>query len=134
MRVQINVPPGELADRITILQIKSDRIKDEQKLKHICTDLLQSETVLEALHTTTTQQVWDKFVALKGRLRELNEEIWDIEDNIRRLEKEKDFGDEFVRTARLVYYTNDSRAAVKKQINELFQSDISEEKSYTDYR
>lgn len=134
MRVQINVPPGELVDRITILQIKVDQINDEDKLKHVVADLYQSQAVLEALHATTDGYTWDKLVLLQGQLRLLNQKIWDIEDNIRRLEKIKDFGDEFIQTARSVYYTNDERAAVKKQINELFQSDISEEKSYANYK
>jgi hypothetical protein len=133
MFAQINVPPGELCDRITILQIKMDRITDEQKLAHVHTDLMQSLAVLEVLHCQTDEAHWDQLVPLIAKLRELNQRIWDIEDNIRRLEKLRDFGGGFIQTARSVYYTNDKRANVKRQINDLFESDIKEEKSYTDY-
>jgi len=133
VRLQIEVPPGELADRITILQIKMEEIKDDVKLQHISADLNQSMAVLDTLRRSVGGPIWDRLEPLMEELRELNKRIWDIEDNIRMLEKMHNFGQEFVQTARSVYFTNDKRANVKKQINELFDSDIREEKSYTDY-
>jgi hypothetical protein len=133
MRLQIEVPPGELVDKITILQIKMEEIKDDVKLKHITADLNQSMVVLDALRRSVGGPIWDRLEPLMEELRELNKRIWDIEDNIRMLERMHSFGQEFVQTARSVYFTNDKRANVKKQINELFNSDIREEKSYTDY-
>ena len=133
MRLQIEVPPGELADRITILQIKMEEIKDDEKLVHVNADLNQSLAVLDILRRSVGGLVWDQLEPFMEELRELNKRIWDIEDNIRMLERVQDFGQEFVQTARSVYFTNDKRANVKRQINELFNSDIREEKSYTEY-
>lgn len=133
MRLQIAVAPGELVDRITILQVKMEEIKDDEKLKHIVADLNQQLVVLEDLRYEVGGPIWDRLEPLMEELRELNKRIWDIEDNIRGLERMHNFGPEFVETARSVYFTNDKRANVKKQINELFNSDIREEKSYTDY-
>ena len=137
MRLQIEVPPGELIDKLTIVQIKTDKIKDREKLKSVRADLLQLTKVADKLHNwcigNNQHDKWDKLTPLAASLRELNGKIWDIEDKIRALEKNNDFGDEFIETARSVYFTNDARARVKKQINELFDSDIKEEKSYTDY-
>jgi len=125
---------GELADRISILQIKMEKIHQEEKLKHVSLDLSQLLGVLYNLRCNKIQSgAWDQLTQLAGELRSLNLKIWDIEDKIRSLEKSQDFGPEFIATARAVYFTNDERAAVKKKINDLFGSDISEEKSYTNY-
>jgi len=134
MQVHIEVPIGELADRISILQIKMEKIHQEEKLKHVSLDLSQLLGVLYNLRCNKIQSgAWDQLTQLAGELRSLNLKIWDIEDKIRSLEKSQDFGPEFIATARAVYFTNDERAAVKKKINDLFGSDISEEKSYTNY-
>jgi len=134
MRLQIDIPPGELADRLTIIQIKSNKIKDPAKMLSIMADLRQLTDVMDELcNWCTRHDQWKALTPLTVELRKLNTEIWDIEDKIRALEKVKDFGDEFIQTARSVYFTNDKRAEVKRQINELFNSDIKEEKSYTDY-
>lgn len=141
MQVHIEVPIGELADRISILQIKMEKIHQEEKLKHVSLDLSQLLGVLYNLRVAKfcsrcnkiQSGAWDQLTQLAGELRSLNLKIWDIEDKIRSLEKSQDFGPEFIATARAVYFTNDERAAVKKKINDLFGSDISEEKSYTNY-
>jgi hypothetical protein len=129
----MEIPPGEIIDRITILQIKMEQITDEQKLGHVYADLLQSLGVLDCLRCQVTELKWDQLSPLMNELRGLNQQIWDIENNIRRLEKIQDFGEEFIQTARSVYFTNDKRANIKKQINKLFDSDIQEEKSYEEY-
>ena len=126
--VQVEVGAGELIDKITILQIKSDRIKDEEKLVNIRHEL-------DVLTKTRDAQMQDseELATLSAELKSINEKIWDIEDDIRECESRKDFGEQFIELARGVYHTNDKRAAVKKQINLLTGSSIIEEKSYTDY-
>jgi predicted nucleic acid-binding Zn-ribbon protein len=126
--VKVEVGAGELIDKITILQIKSDRITDEAKLVNIRHELdVLSKTRDEQMQGT------EELVKLSAELKTINEAIWEIEDDIRECESRKDFGETFIELARGVYHTNDKRAAVKKQINLLTGSDIIEEKSYTDY-
>ncbi|MBX2852536.1 MAG: hypothetical protein KTR15_12420 [Phycisphaeraceae bacterium] len=126
--VKVEVGAGELIDKITILQIKSDRITDEAKLVNIRHEL-------DVLTKTRDEQMQDteELAKLSAELKTINEAIWEIEDDIRECESRKDFGEKFIELARGVYHTNDKRAAVKKQINLLTGSDIIEEKSYTDY-
>ena len=126
--VTIEVGAGELIDKITILEIKAERIADEAKLVNIRHEL-------EVLTKTRGEQMrdTDELVKLSAELKAINEKIWDIEDDIRECESRKDFGEQFIELARGVYHTNDKRAAVKKQINLLTGSGIIEEKSYTDY-
>lgn len=120
---------GELLDKITILEIKSDKIKDADKLKNINHELqLLSKTWQDTgLSNDETEQ-------LKQELKTVNLKLWQIEDDIRIFEKNKNFGDEFVQLARSVYYQNDDRAATKKQINEATGSELTEEKSYESYQ
>ena len=119
---------GELLDKITILEIKSIKITDDAKLKNINYELdLLTKTWLETgLSSGKTDE-------LKQALKQVNLKLWKIEDDIRIYEKNKSFGDEFVQLARSVYYQNDDRAAIKKQINALTGSDLVEEKSYESY-
>jgi len=126
--VKVEVGAGELIDKMTILQIKSDRITDEEKLVNIRHEL-------GVLTKTRDEQMQDseELAKLSAELKQINEAIWEIEDDIRECESRKDFGEAFIELARGVYHTNDMRAAVKKQINLLMGSDIIEEKSYTDY-
>ena len=116
---------GELFDKITILEIKAYRVHDAEKLKNIRheLDLLR---VLEAQHHPSDTSV----TGLVAELKHINETLWDIEDAIRGCERRQEFGAEFVSLARSVYKTNDRRAAIKKQINMLYGSEIVEEKSY----
>jgi len=126
--ILIPVSPGELLDKITILQIKSQRISDEAKLVNIHNEL------------NILNEIWSQAVSdnpaienLTKELTEINESLWDIEDDIREQEKNQNFGAEFIELARSVYITNDRRAEVKKKINVLLGSKIIEEKSYQDY-
>ncbi|WP_223788430.1 DUF6165 family protein [Marinicella meishanensis] len=119
---------GELLDKITILEIKSREIKDDNKLKNIRHELalLQQTWQQTGLRSGQTD-------ALQQSLEAINMKLWRIEDDIRICEKDKNFGETFVQLARSVYFTNDERAAIKKQINELTGSDLVEEKSYESY-
>ncbi|MEM9347998.1 MAG: DUF6165 family protein [Planctomycetota bacterium] len=126
--VTIEVGTGELIDKITILEIKAERITDEAKLVNIRHELaVLTKTRDEQMKGT------QELTGLSTELKSINEKIWDIEDDIRDCESRKDFGEAFIKLARGVYHTNDKRAAVKKQINLLTGSGIIEEKSYTDY-
>jgi len=130
MAPQIVVPvsPGELLDKITILRIKSERIADAGKRANVVHELdLLSETADDTLPPSGSL---DRLVE---ELQSVNEALWDIEDAIRDCERAADFGPRFVELARSVYVTNDRRAALKRQINELLGSAIVEEKSYNAY-
>jgi len=120
---------GELLDKITILEIKAEKIKDQDKLKNINHELqLLTQTWKETgLINVETEE-------LKQSLKTVNLKLWKIEDDIRIYEKNKNFGDEFVQLARSVYYENDDRAAIKKQINLSTGSELTEEKSYESYQ
>jgi hypothetical protein len=114
---------GELFDKISILEIKRLKTTDEQKLKNITNELFE-------LNKKLPQVVDKKLHGLYEVLKEINEKIWNIEDRIRIKEKEKDFNQEFIDLARGVYYNNDLRAKIKKDINLYTESEIVEEKIY----
>jgi hypothetical protein len=116
--MRIEVSKGELIDKITILEIKDDRVKDEEKLKNIRHEL---DVLLKYEFETPL---------LKERLKVVNNSLWDFEDAIRKLENEGDFGEKFIKLARNIYKFNDERARIKKLINIEQGSDIVEEKSY----
>ena len=119
---------GELLDKLTILEIKAEKIKDLGKLKNINYELkLLQQTWLE------TGLSHAKTEALKDDLKIVNLKLWKIEDDIRIKEKNRQFDEEFIQLARSVYYQNDDRAQVKKAINILTGSDLVEEKSYQSY-
>jgi chorismate mutase len=127
--ILIPISPGELLDKITILQIKSERIADAAKVANVKAELAMLE------------QVWretiidDKQIRALGReLKSINEALWEIEDNIRDEERNRRFGDRFIELARAVYVTNDERANAKKKVNLYLDSNIVEEKSYQDYK
>jgi hypothetical protein len=128
MAIKIDVPVGELLDKMTILEIKSERIRDEAKLGNINKEL---ET-LRATWSASPLSGTDLSGQMK-RLKSVNEAIWDIEDGIRAKEAQRKFDDEFVQLARSVYINNDERAAIKRAINDATGSNLIEEKSYTDY-
>lgn len=128
MSIKIDISYGELLDKITILEIKSERIADEAKLENVRTELRVLQDCWDK------EGIVDKEISLhKNNLKKINETLWDIEDEIRELEATKSFGDAFIRLARSVYKTNDERAAVKRKINEALGSALIEEKSYQDY-
>lgn len=123
----INVSVGELIDKFTILLIKQKKITNDEKL-------LKVKTEIEYLQPNI-QEVKDKYDidGLFEQLVIINSKLWDIEDNIRIKEKNKDFDNEFIQLARSVYFTNDKRAHIKNLINEKTNSAIFEVKSYEKY-
>lgn len=124
MTVTIEIGIGELMDRYTILKIKMSEIKDPQKLSNV-----QKEYEYLSEHILKLEEK-DGIQELVNELFEINEELWDIEDELRQMEASQIFDEEFVETARMVYKMNDQRAAVKKKINLLYNSAFVEEKSY----
>jgi len=128
MLLHVPLSVGEVLDKVTILEIKSERIDDPVKLKNINNELSQLRTLL-------TDAVFDKtsIKSLVDELKQVNQTLWDIEDNIRDQEMEGTFGDRFIELARAVYVTNDKRAMIKKKLNEATGSTLVEEKSYKDY-
>ena len=126
--VKVDVAPGELIDKITILLIKSERMDDPDKIANVQLEL----DILKATHESSVpgSQALDDLTA---RLKQVNEALWEIEDDIRACEAESDFGSTFVQLARSVYRTNDHRAQLKRDINLLLGSQILEEKSYKPY-
>jgi len=130
MTAEISVPVsfGELLDKISILQIKSERISDPAKLANIRAELSALEkTWME--HPAGGTDV----AKLRLELKDINEQLWDIEDNIRLKDQAAEFDDAFVALARSVYQKNDTRARIKKDINLALGSVYVEEKSYKDY-
>lgn len=126
--ILIEVGPGELIDKMTILVIKSERMSDEAKLKNVRHEL-------EVLTRARKAHIPDsaELIRLEADLKTVNEALWVIEDDIRQCEADKDFGQTFIDLARSVYKQNDKRAALKKEINLLTGSTIIEEKSYTEF-
>ncbi|NMC60818.1 MAG: hypothetical protein GYA51_15750 [Candidatus Methanofastidiosa archaeon] len=125
MEILAPISLGELYDKISILEIKMERIKDEEKLK-----LIQKELLL-------LNEISSKFPIddkLYFQLKKKNEALWGIEDNIRIKEDRKQYDEIFVKLARAVYITNDERSLLKKKINEKYGSNIVEVKSYKDYK
>ena len=126
--IHIPMSPGELLDKITILEIKSERMTDEAKLANVRTELdLLNETWRNAVTEDET------VVRIHAELKSVNEELWEIEDDIRDKERVREFDERFIELARAVYYTNDKRADAKKELNVYLGSTIVEEKSYQDY-
>ena len=125
--VTIEVAPGELVDKLTILDIKLARIGDASKRRNVAVERRVLDEALRALDSTTA------IAHLREELRAVNEMLWTIEDDIRDCERRGDFGPAFVELARAVYRTNDARAAIKRSINVLLGSRLLEEKSYTPY-
>ena len=123
--MKIEVSNGEIIDKLTILQIKIERIKDEKKLKNL-------KKEFDELNKTAAS-IMKPSNPLYKALYEINCELWDIEDHIRDLERRKDFGEDFIATARSVYLMNDKRAEIKRQININTSSGLIEEKSYQKY-
>lgn len=126
--IHVPIAPGELVDKITILEIKSERLTDAAKLENIRRELA---LLLEQqrLHIRAD----DAMVNFQRSLKEVNGRIWDLEDVIRECERQQDFGVTFIKTSRLIYRTNDERAEVKRAINLTLGSKIVEEKSYAKY-
>lgn len=126
--IKVPVSFGEVLDKITILEIKSERIKDLAKVRNV-------QLELDELSATWDEAVADQnaIADLRKQLKAVNEELWVIEDDIRDEEAAQNFGPRFIELARAVYVTNDKRAALKKDINLALGSRFVEEKSYQDY-
>jgi Family of unknown function (DUF6165) len=120
---------GELIDKVTILEIKSERIADPAKLANV-RDELQLLNELWARDSASETDI----AAERAELKRINEALWAIEDEIRVKEREQSFDSRFIELARAVYHTNDERAAIKRAINLKLGSRLVEEKSYQDYR
>ncbi len=126
--IRVPVSPGEVLDKITILEIKSERMTDPQKVANVRVELdLLQKTWAEAIREDDTIR------DLHAQLKEINEALWEIEDDIRDKERAKEFDERFIELARAVYFTNDRRSEVKKKLNLHLGSQIVEEKSYQDY-
>ena len=123
--MKIEVSNGEIIDKLTIIQIKLERIKEETKLKNL-------KKEYEELIKVTSSIMSTKDLLYKA-LFDVNNELWDIEDHIRDLERNKNFGEDFISTARAVYIKNDRRAELKREINIKTSSELIEEKSYEKY-
>ena len=127
--ILIPISPGELLDKITILQIKAERIADPAKVANVKTELDMLSQVWRE-----TVEVDAEISRLASELKAVNEALWQIEDDIRDEERNKRFGERFIELARAVYVTNDERANAKKKVNLHLNSTIVEEKSYQDYQ
>jgi len=125
LNMKIEVSNGEIIDKLTILQIKLERIKDLSKLTNLQKEYDELIKVSSSIISTSD--------LLYKELYEVNCELWDIEDHIRDLERNKDFGKDFIETARAVYFKNDRRSVVKREINLKTLSGLIEEKSYEKY-
>ena len=121
MKIEVSI--GEILDKISILEIKKNKIKDREKLKNINNEF---NTLVESYPTYIDQLEYKDLL-------KINSLLWDIEDRLRLKEKNKKFDEEFIKLARDVYFTNDKRSVIKKKINIRLGSDLIEEKSYEDY-
>lgn len=124
MKVEVSL--GELVDKLTILAIKLEKINDPDKLDNIRKEYEQLRKTMASAGITEASPEYQQLYSV-------NMQLWEIEDRIRAKEAEKAFDDDFVSLARSVYFRNDERAAVKRQINLKFGSDLVEEKQYTSY-
>jgi len=134
MKIKIPTSVGEVVDKLTILEIKKQKISDPKKLENVIVEYNELKKLYEEI--SLSSDVVDnllELIALKADLFEVNRSLWVIEDDIREKERIKDFGPEFIRLARDVYHANDIRYSCKNEINILFNSHIKEEKSYESY-
>ncbi len=129
MTIQATISYGEFLDKLTILEIKKERIKDKNKLQNIQNEL---NSVTTAWQNCPASKVDIK--AELAALKAINEKLWVIEDDIRDKERQQSFDQGFIDLARSVYFENDTRAKIKRDINVKLGSDLIEEKSYADYK
>ena len=128
MTIKVELSYGEMLDKITILQIKSERISDAGKVANVNKELNLLNNLWQADEKSGVD-ISEEF----SKLKKINEALWDIEDDIRDKERAKEFDEKFIELARAVYVTNDQRADIKHVINVKLGSDLVEEKSYADY-
>jgi hypothetical protein len=125
--MKVEVSNGEIVDKISILLIKMEKIKDSNKINNVDKELKQLLPYLDEIGIDIEDELFKK-------LKKMNLKLWDIEDRLRKLESQKKFNGEFIELARQVYYTNDLRATIKKEININTGSKLIEEKFYEDYK
>ena len=128
--MQIEISIGEFLDKISILELKLLHIADKSKLMNVQKELYHHSP----LYSDLIEVYGDELTGLYLKLSQVNGRLWVIEDKIRELESKKRFDEEFIELARSVYFTNDERAEIKKDINLLTGSELVEEKSYKDYK
>ncbi|MDG2166041.1 MAG: DUF6165 family protein [Alphaproteobacteria bacterium] len=129
MKILAEISVGELFDKITILNIKTKKISNNDKLKNIHTELKTLNDQSKKITVSDVQVLND----LVLKLQQINEDLWDIENFKRECEAKKDFGENFIKLSRDVHFKNDKRAILKKEINLLSNSQIVEEKEYSKY-
>ena len=127
-KIIVEVSVGELLDKISILEIKQEKIKDTESLKFIKDEYNVLKAELDK-NIKTDENLKNLFNSLK----EINSKLWVIEDDKRMCEKNKDFGEKFIKTSRSIYFTNDKRARIKSEINKILGSNIREVKQHPDY-
>jgi hypothetical protein len=127
--VLVPISVGELFDKISILEIKSERLSGEAKLANVNHEM----RLLKDIATNLDLRERERLAAILPRLKEVNERIWEAEDKIRECERNHTFGDVFLEVARSIYRLNDARAAAKRELNILSSSMVVEEKSYAEY-
>jgi septation ring formation regulator EzrA len=129
MKILAEISVGELFDKITILNIKTKKISDNDKLRNIHTELKTLNDQSKKITVSDAQALNDLVI----KLQKINEDLWDIENFKRECEAKKDFGESFIKLSRDVHFKNDKRAILKKEINLLSNSQIVEEKDYSKY-
>jgi len=126
--VEVPVSAGEVIDKLSILYVKKNKITDEDKIKLVSTEFNHLVNISKSFLEK------DEIKLLYHQLISVNSKLWDIEDSIRILEYDKNFGDDFISLARSVYFTNDERFEIKNKINNLLSSEIKEVKEYVNYK
>jgi Family of unknown function (DUF6165) len=126
--IEVEISPGELFDKITILQIKHERITESERRRNV---RLELEALIAARNRCAPEP--PGLSELVAGLRGLNERLWELEDAVRACERDQEFGERFISLARSIYQSNDRRAAQKRRIDELFDARLKEEKSYITY-
>jgi len=124
--MKVEVSNGEIVDKISILLIKVEKNKDSNKINNVDKELKQLLPYLDEIGINVEDELFKK-------LKKMNLKLWDIEDKLRKLESQKKFNNEFIELARQVYYTNDLRCVIKKEINIKTKSELIEEKFYNEY-
>ncbi len=134
MSKQIAVSHGEIVDKVTILEIKKERISAADKLANVRAEWDSMQAPLQEIQQALKHDQQVSFLELFAALKDINTQLWEVEDALRLHERDQSFGADFVELARSVYHLNDRRALLKKQINTLTGSQLVEEKSYEPYQ